>query len=148
MKMYTAVDILPARETAESDVIYGFQNATMMGNEASRVDIFADLGVRVIQLTYNPANQLGDGSMAPENRGLTPFGREVVARLNAKSVMVDLSHSGQNTCLDATPPRCSRFPSITRAAARWPICRATRPTRNSGSSPRRAVSSASSSCRS
>ena len=37
----------------------------MMGSDASRVDIFADLGVRVIQLTYNPANQLGDGSMAP-----------------------------------------------------------------------------------
>ena len=40
--------------------------------------------MRVFQLTYNPANQLGDGSMAPENRGLTAFGREVVERLNAK----------------------------------------------------------------
>ena len=40
--------------------------------------------MRVIQLTYNPANHLGDGSMAPEDRGLTPFGREVVERLNAQ----------------------------------------------------------------
>jgi membrane dipeptidase len=101
MKIYNAVDILTARDTGKIGLIYGFQNATMVGNAAGRVDIFADLGVRVIQLTYNPANQLGDGSMAPENRGLTPFGREVVARLNAKHVMVDLSHSGQNTCLDA-----------------------------------------------
>jgi membrane dipeptidase len=101
MKIYNAVDILTARDTGKIGLIYGFQNATMVGNAAGRVDIFADLGVRVIQLTYNPANQLGDGSMAPENRGLTPFGREVVARLNAKRVMVDLSHSGQNTCLDA-----------------------------------------------
>ncbi|RYD91256.1 MAG: peptidase M19, partial [Sphingomonadales bacterium] len=80
---------------------YGFQNGAMMGKDASRVDIFADLGVRVFQLTYNPANQLGDGSMAPENRGLTSFGREVVARANARRVMVDLSHSGEKTCLDA-----------------------------------------------
>lgn len=101
MKVYNAVDILTARDAGKIGLIYGFQNATMMGSEAGRVDIFADLGVRVIQLTYNPANQLGDGSMAPENRGLTPFGRDVVARLNAKRVMVDLSHSGQNTCLDA-----------------------------------------------
>jgi membrane dipeptidase len=57
--------------------------------------------VRVIQLTYNPANQLGGGSMAPETMGLTPFGREVVERLNAQRVMVDLSHSGRQTCLDA-----------------------------------------------
>jgi membrane dipeptidase len=39
--------------------------------------------------------------MAPENRGLTPRGREVVERLNAARVMVDLSHSGDRTCLDA-----------------------------------------------
>src|SRR5271170_435984 len=100
-KVYTAADILAARDTGRIGIIYGFQNAAMMGTDANRVDIFADLGVRVIQLTYNPANQLGDGSMAPDNHGLTPFGREVVARLNAKRVIVDLSHSGQNTCLDA-----------------------------------------------
>jgi membrane dipeptidase len=101
LKVYTAADILRARDEGKIGIFYGFQNAAMMGTDASRVDIFADLGVRAIQLTYNPANQLGDGSMAPENRGLTAFGREVVARLNAKRVMVDLSHSGQNTCLDA-----------------------------------------------
>lgn len=100
-KIYTAADILRARDSGKIGIIYGFQNAAMVGNDAKRVDIFADLGVRVIQLTYNPANQLGDGSMVPENRGLTAFGREVVARLNEKRVMVDLSHSGQNTCLDA-----------------------------------------------
>ena len=65
-------------------------------------------GVRVIQLTYNIANALGDGSMAPENRGLTPFGREVVERLNAHRIMVDLSHSGERICLDAA--RASRAP--------------------------------------
>ena len=80
----------------------------MMGTDASRVDAFADLGVRVIQLTYNPANSLGDGSMAPGNHGLTAFGREVVERLNLNKVMVDLSHSGQQTCLDAA--RASRQP--------------------------------------
>jgi membrane dipeptidase len=66
------------------------------------------MGIRVIQLTYNPPNQIGDGSMAPDNRGLTPFGREVVARLNDRKVMVDLSHSGEQTCLEAA--RVSRQP--------------------------------------
>ncbi len=46
----------------------------MMGKDPARVDIFANLGVRIFQLTYNPANQLGDGSMAPGNRGLIPSG--------------------------------------------------------------------------
>jgi membrane dipeptidase len=101
LKVLTAADILRAKADNKIGIIYGFQNAKMMGNDATRADIFADLGVRVIQLTYNPGNQLGDGSMAPENRGLTPFGREVIERLNANRIMVDLSHSGARTCLEA-----------------------------------------------
>jgi membrane dipeptidase len=46
--------------------------------------------------------------MAPDNRGLTPFGREVIERLNQNRLMVDLSHSGQRTCLEAA--RASRQP--------------------------------------
>lgn len=108
LKIHTAADIRRAKAEGKLGVIYGFQNAAMMGSDASRVDIFANMGVKVIQLTYNPANQLGDGSMAPENRGLTPFGREVVERLNAAKVMVDLSHSGEQTCLEAA--RVSKAP--------------------------------------
>jgi membrane dipeptidase len=101
LKVLTAADIRRAKAERKIGIIYGFQNGAMMGQDASRADIFANMGVRVFQLTYNPANQLGDGSMAPENRGLTAFGREVVERLNRNKVMVDLSHSGERTCLEA-----------------------------------------------
>lgn len=101
VKIYSAADILRAKAERRIGVIYGFQNAAMVGTKPERVDIFSDLGVRVVQLTYNPANPLGDGSMAPDNRGLTTLGHEVVERLNANRLMVDLSHSGQQTCLDA-----------------------------------------------
>ncbi len=108
LKILTAEDIVRAQREKRIGLIYGFQNTTMLWNDASRVDVFADLGVRIVQLTYNPANAVGDGSMAPENRGLTPFGREVVERLNAARVMVDLSHSGEKTCLEAA--RVSKQP--------------------------------------
>jgi membrane dipeptidase len=101
VKVFKAADILRARDQNRIGVIYGFQNAAMTGTDATRVDVFADLGVRVIQLTYNPKNQLGGGALDPEQTGLTPLGREVVARLNDKRVMVDLSHSGRRICLDA-----------------------------------------------
>ncbi|MGJ8478344.1 dipeptidase [Sphingobium yanoikuyae] len=117
MKILTAADIRRAKSEGKIGLIYGFQNGAMMGQDASRVDIFANLGVRIFQLTYNPANQLGDGSMAPGNRGLTPFGREVVARCNAQRVMVDLSHSGEQTCLEAA--RISKQPiSINHSGCR------------------------------
>ena len=108
VKVLRVGDIADAKRDGRIGVIYGFQNAVQLGDNLERVDVFADLGVRIVQLTYNPANTLGDGAMAPENRGLTPFGREAVARLNDNRVMVDLSHSGEKTCLEAA--RLSRQP--------------------------------------
>jgi membrane dipeptidase len=112
VKILTASDIDRARADRRIGIIYGFQNAVAVGDDpgrvASRVAEFQRLGVRVIQLTYNQANLLGDGSMAPANRGLSALGRDVVAALNDARVMVDLSHSGERTCLDAI--RTSRAP--------------------------------------
>lgn len=101
IKVLSAADILTARDTGKIGIIYGFQNAAMVEDKPANVDIFADRGVRIIQLTYNALNQLGGGSLVPDDVGLTPFGREVVDRLNARRVIVDLSHSGRAICLDA-----------------------------------------------
>jgi membrane dipeptidase len=101
VRVWNASDIERAREERKVGIIFGFQNAAMMGDDVWRVRRFADLGVRIVQLTYNGANQLGHGSMVPENGGLTPFGHEVVEALEAADVLVDLSHSGEQTCLDA-----------------------------------------------
>jgi membrane dipeptidase len=108
LKVLTAADIARAKAERKIGVILGFQNALQCAPDPARVDIFADLGVRVIQLTYNLANPLGDGAIAPEGRGLTDLGRQVVDRLNANRIMVDLSHSGRQICLDAA--RASRQP--------------------------------------
>jgi membrane dipeptidase len=97
----SAADIQRAHDERRIGVILGFQNAAMMGQDARRVEVFAKAGVRIIQLTNNGPNQLGDGSMVPTNTGLTPFGREVVAELNRNRILVDLSHSGEKICLDA-----------------------------------------------
>jgi membrane dipeptidase len=101
----TAADIRTAHAEGRIGVIYGFQNAVAVGEDPStlheRVAQFAERGVRVIQLTYNQANQLGDGSMAAGNRGLSDLGHHAVAALNEHRIMLDLSHSGENTCLDA-----------------------------------------------
>ena len=104
----TAAGLRRAGEEGRIGIVYGFQNAVAIGEDLGRVATFADRGVRVVQLTYNQANHIGDGSMAPENRGLTAFGRQAVEALNDSRIMVDLSHSGENTCLEAA--RTSRQP--------------------------------------
>jgi membrane dipeptidase len=96
-----AADIVRARREGKIGIIYGVQNAAMVGDKTERIDIFADLGLRVVQLTYNPQNRLGGGAVAPARTPLTRLGREVIARCNARGLMVDLSHSGERTCLEA-----------------------------------------------
>jgi membrane dipeptidase len=101
LKVWSTEDILKAKEENKTAIIFGFQNAASVGDKAERIKTFANLGVRIIQLTYNDRNQIGDGSSVPDNRGLTKFGYEVLESLNENHVLVDLSHSGEKTCLDA-----------------------------------------------
>lgn len=117
LKVLSAADIERAKAQGRLGLIYGFQNASMMGDDLDRVDAFQARGVRVVQLTYNAANQVGSGALAPNDTGLTPFGRSLVERLNDKRVIIDLSHSGEATCLDAA--RTSKTPiSITHTGCR------------------------------
>ncbi len=117
LKVLSVADIHRAKAGDKVGIIYGFQNAAMLGDRSVRVDFFAELGVRICQLTYNGANRLGGGSMAPEPSGLTAFGHDVVGRLNAQRLIVDLSHSGRQICLDAA--RASRQPvAITHTGCR------------------------------
>ncbi|MDZ4376317.1 MAG: membrane dipeptidase [Phenylobacterium sp.] len=117
LKVLTSEDIRRAKAENKIGLIFGFQNAAQMGDRVDRVDLFADMGVRVVQLTYNLKNQVGGGALAPVGTPLTPFGREVLERLNARRIIVDLSHSGEQTCLDAA--RATKSPiAITHTGCR------------------------------
>ena len=110
-------DIDAARAAGQVGVIYGFQNTEMLGQELDRVRLFAKMGVRVMQLTYNGRNAVGDGATVPIDQGLSRFGAEVLERLQVESVLVDLSHSSEKTCLDALA--LARRPvAITHSACR------------------------------
>ena len=107
-KVWNAADILTAKRKNKTGIIFGFQNAASVGDKVERIETFANLGVRIIQLTYNGRNQVGDGCAVQENLGLTPFGHEVLEALNRYDILVDLSHSGEQTCVDAL--KASRTP--------------------------------------
>ena len=101
IKVRGAADIREAYRSRRFGVIYGFQNGAMFGSDPTRVATFASLGLRITQLTYNIRNQLGDGAMAPQNGGLTELGRAMLAEIQRHNIILDLSHSGEQTCLDA-----------------------------------------------
>lgn len=81
-------------------LLLGFQNASMFQSRIRYVELFADLGVRVVQLTYNNQNSIGGSCYEPSDSGLSRFGREAVRELNRHGVLIDLSHTGTRTGLE------------------------------------------------
>jgi membrane dipeptidase len=70
-------------------------------DELAYVRTFQQLGVRMMHLTYNRRNMLGDGCAEPADAGLSDLGRAAIATLNRVGIIVDVAHSGWRTSLEA-----------------------------------------------
>ena len=110
-------DIAAAKQQRTLGLMFGFQNTDMIDRDISRLDMFHRLGVRIIQLTYNDRNYVGDGCLEPANGGLSQFGREVVAQMNTLGIAVDLSHCGTQTTADGIAAS-TKPPLITHSGCR------------------------------
>ena len=101
MKAGTTNDARHAQETGRLGIFYQLQNATPIQRDLDRVDLLHKLGVRSIQLTYNYQNYVGSGCRERDNRGVTEFGRELIAKMNEVGMLVDTSHASMATMADA-----------------------------------------------
>lgn len=107
-QVYRVDDIAAAKAEGRVGIILGWQNSDGFGEDLRTVPLFAELGLRVVQLTYHNANAVGAGCLETVDRGLTDFGHELVAALNDEGILIDLSHVGRETSLGAI--RASRKP--------------------------------------
>jgi membrane dipeptidase len=101
VKATSIEDIERAKREGKRAVILNFQNTSHIGTDLKKLDFFYDLGVRIVQLTYNMRNLVGDGCTERTDCGLSNFGVEVVKRMNELGMLVDLSHCGHKTTMDA-----------------------------------------------
>ncbi|MGI6088297.1 MAG: dipeptidase [Kiritimatiellia bacterium] len=69
--------------------------------ELAWIKVFHQLGIRMMHLTYNRRNMLGDGCAEESNAGLSEFGRHAIAEMNRVGVIVDVAHSGWRTSMEA-----------------------------------------------
>jgi membrane dipeptidase len=97
----SAGDIETAVAEKRVAFLLGFQNSDLFQDRIGFIELFADMGVRVVQLTYNNQNELGGSCYEEHDSGLSRFGREVVREMNRVGMLVDLSHVGDRTTLDA-----------------------------------------------
>ena len=94
-------DIHAAKREGCVGIVLGFQNSSPLEGDLDLLEIFYRLGVRVIQITYNDLNFVGAGCYEREDVGLSHFGVEVVREMNRLGMIVDLSHVGYRTTMEA-----------------------------------------------
>lgn len=118
-----AEDIRRAKREGKQAVLYQLEPQTC-GRKLERIEIAYGLGIRMMLLTFNTKNYLGDGCAERTNGGLSYLGIEVVQRLNDIGILIDLSHCGIQTSLDAC--KYSKAPVLfnhTGARALNPSCK-------------------------
>jgi membrane dipeptidase len=96
----SVADILAAKREGRTGISIGWQNTSPIEDRVQDIGVFKDLGVGIMQLTYNTQNYAGAGYLELADSGLTGFGREVVHEMNRVGVLCDLSHVGERTAFD------------------------------------------------
>jgi membrane dipeptidase len=98
---HTGDDVRLARQTNRTSIFFGFQNPSPIEDDIRLVEILHTLGVRFMQLTYNNQSLLATGCYEPVDSGITRMGKEVIAEMNRVGLVVDMSHSAEQSTLEA-----------------------------------------------
>ena len=117
IKVKTAADIEAAKKAGKLGILYGTQDTAMVGTDLDRLGKMKERGVRCVQLTYNLRNLSGDGSLEPDNAGLSRLAKATIERIEAEKLLFDLSHGGARTIREGLA-QAKRPPTISHTGCR------------------------------
>ena len=94
-------DIEKAKKENKTAIFFGFQNCSPIEDNIDLVEKVYNQGCRFMQLTYNNQSLLATGCYEKKDSGVTNFGKEVIKEMNKLGLVVDMSHSAEQSTLDA-----------------------------------------------
>jgi membrane dipeptidase len=95
-------DIRKIAASGRTAILFGFQNTAPVEHNIDLFGAFRDHGVCVMQLTYNLQNYIGCGYWEEKDTGISSrFGRKAIEEMNRVGILIDLSHCGDRTTLEA-----------------------------------------------
>ena len=97
----TAQDVVQAKKQGKTAIIFGFQNCSPILDDIGLIEICHQLGARFMQLSYNNQSVLATGCYEDEDPGITRMGRQVIKEMNRVGLVIDMSHSAENSTLQA-----------------------------------------------
>jgi membrane dipeptidase len=101
MLVRTTKDIDEAVKQNKLGIYFTHQGTQIFGGDVERVGFWREMGFGYCLLAYNQRNAVGDGCFEAENRGLTAYGKKLIDSYNRYGMLVDVSHTGERTSLDA-----------------------------------------------
>lgn len=101
MLVKTTDDIRQAKAQGKLGIIFHFQGSLPLEDEINTMGPFYEMGLRVLQLCYNTEDLVGCGAAVPEDKGLTEYGKAVIAEANELGIVVDCAHTGYRTTREA-----------------------------------------------
>ncbi|WP_370980571.1 dipeptidase [Agaribacterium sp. ZY112] len=108
-------DIERAHKEGQYAVVWNSQTPTILDGDLSKLALLREMGLGSMQITYNGTYRYGDGvieAYRDRDRGLTNKGQELIDEMVKQGVVVDLSHVGQKTALDATNYVLKNHPGV------------------------------------
>jgi microsomal dipeptidase-like Zn-dependent dipeptidase len=97
----TGDDVRRAQGEKRCAIFFGAQNCSLIEDDIGLVEIVHSLGLRFMQLSYNNQSLLCTGCYEAEDGGLTRMGRQVIREMNRVGLVIDMSHSGERSTLEA-----------------------------------------------
>jgi membrane dipeptidase len=126
-QVFSAAEIRRYRNQKKLAVLLGVEGGHMIENDLGKLQAFYNRGVRYMTLTWNNstdwASSAWDESTRPDSlkvKGLSAFGKEVVLKMNAIGMMVDLSHVGEQTFKDVMS--ISNKPALVSHSCVYNLC--------------------------
>lgn len=116
-----ASDLVRIAKKGKQAIYMGLENGYPLGTDLGMLDTCYERGVRYVTLCHTDNNDICDSSTDTlEHGGLSPFGEQVVAKMNDLGMMVDISHASDETFLDVIGK--SRAPIIASHSCARALC--------------------------
>lgn len=100
-KILVADDFAKVKKEGLLGSFISSQSSDFLGKDLTRLGVYHNMGMRMLQLTYNSVNYIGGGCTDRTDCGVTSFGRSVIDHMNGIGMIVDISHCGRSTTVDA-----------------------------------------------
>jgi microsomal dipeptidase-like Zn-dependent dipeptidase len=101
MPIKSAADILSAKQLGKVGIMFGAQNCSPIEDDIGMIAVMRELNLMIMQLTYNNQSLLACGCYEALDSGVTRFGAQAIKEMNRVGMVIDMSHSGERSTLEA-----------------------------------------------